>query len=93
MTLRERIQACKNSTAEIIKANPEITNVWYELNDCAYKEMEEISKEVGGNNFNPVRDKMQLQASSDRSTIFAYSKSLKIVTTVEIIETPELETA
>jgi len=95
MTLQQRIQACKDQTAAIRQSNPKITNVWYHLNDCDYKEMKEIQKNGDAKTFDPATDgkRMRLQVGDSASTIFAYSKPLKIITTIEVIEIPELVTA
>lgn len=90
MTLQQRIQACKDQTAAIQKNNPEITNVWYQLDNCDYKEMKDFDKQNGKNNLDTYGDMMRLQCSSFDSVIFAFSKPLRIITTIEVIE---LETA
>lgn len=95
MTLQQRIQACKDQTAAIRLANPEITNVWYELNNCDYREMKEIEKNGDAKSLDSTLngERLRLQCSDYNSVIFAFSKPLKIITTIEVIETPELETA
>jgi hypothetical protein len=94
MTLEQKIQECNEKTARIIEQDPTITGVWFKLEDCSYKEMKELNEKQGGGYLEPAEDKMKMlirsRYTTEYNTIFAYSKPLKIITTVEVIETPEV---
>lgn len=93
MTLNEQIKQANERAKEIMLANPDITNLWFQFKNIPVSEIEERSKEVE-RDYTVVnreeKDVLQLQCHdryNSNVTMFAYSKPVKLTKPEFVLET------
>lgn len=78
-TLIEKIEKAFSDTANLIKGNPAITDVWYDFRDTDMDELREASKKYTVELTYSIEFKrMLLHISVSQNTIFCFSKIMKV---------------
>lgn len=86
MTLAQQIEACIEATRKIKEENPSVKSVWHDIENASYDEMKEWA-EKHFDSLDQAGNKARLHHSDHNgSVIFAFSKPLKIKTTIEVEE-------
>lgn len=90
MTLLEQIKAMDEKTSQLIAENPGMTGVWWEITDADVEEMRDLETDNCKMDYCPYVKRMRMNMYSrlySSSTIFVFSKPVKVKQSFEIIET------
>lgn len=90
MTLWEQIQELDAKTTKLMADNPLMTGIWWEITDVDVEEMRALETEDFKMDYCPAVKRMRMNMYSllhSSSTIFVFSKPVKVKQSFEIIET------